>query len=224
MMAIFQPDSHGHKRLQPLGVATLEATLLCPEQTTFCHKINEELDYLFVIYLNHHSKVWFLIGHEEFWEVRHSEVLLRCLNQNLGDGVASLGWVNHVLVSLDAQSIQKNRESQNKHGGALTSSSDRSLAGAPAKLDPFKKVKKNTQKMSTENPNKKGGSPTSSSDQKPCWGTSQARLGSLLCSPTISSALTTHVPIVSPTWWNHQSPSQFISQSRVLYCTSHWMY
>ena len=58
-----QPDSHGHKILQPLEVATLEANLLCPEKTLFCKK---KTKLFFKTYLDHHSKVWFIIGQEEF--------------------------------------------------------------------------------------------------------------------------------------------------------------
>ena len=35
-MEIYKPDCHGHKRLQPLEVVTLEATLLYPEQSKCC--------------------------------------------------------------------------------------------------------------------------------------------------------------------------------------------
>ena len=104
---------------------------------------------IFLTYFNHHGKVWFIIGHEEFRDVSNCKILLWSLHQNLYNGGK---WM---IIH-----IPRTKREYWKQKYLLTSSSD----------------------------------------QNPFWGTSQARLGSVLCSPTRSSALTIQDSILSPTW------------------------
>ena len=104
---------------------------------------------IFLTYFNHHGKVWFIIGHEEFRDISNCKILLWSLHQNLYNGGK---WM---IIH-----IPRTKREYWKQKYLLTSSSD----------------------------------------QNPFWGTSQARLGSVLCSPTRSSALTIQDSILSPTW------------------------
>ena len=105
---------------------------------------------IFLTYFNHHGKIWFIIGHEEFRDVFNRKILLWGLHQNLYNGGK---WMMIQITS-----------TKRKYWKLLLILL------------------------------------TSYSDQNPFCGTSQARLGSVLCSPTRSSALTTQDSILSPTW------------------------